>query len=314
MRNAGGNGRQRQPIRVGYLTGSGHTGSTLIALFMDAHPQIASVGETAFKRSVRRRRETRQRCSCGETYFTCPFWQRVFRDVKEDGYDLSPLNWSNEYKYENAWLNKTLSRYSSRRVIRALQNAAAAALPFHRGRVRHTNQVNVSFIRAVLDVARAEVFFDASKAPMRLHHLLEIPELDIRVVRLVRDVRGFAGSAKRRGQPIEDAATIWKNQQAVIADVTRDLPPERSFMLRYEALCENPRDWFRRLYAFLGVEVVDPPETVVPEQHHVLGNRIRKNKQLRIRTPDNWRQALTHDEVSRVLRIAADANESLGYV
>ena len=43
------------PIRVVYVAGSGHTGSTLLALLMDSHPEIACVGETSVKPKIRRR-------------------------------------------------------------------------------------------------------------------------------------------------------------------------------------------------------------------------------------------------------------------
>ncbi|HET9468064.1 MAG TPA: hypothetical protein VFO48_06630, partial [Vicinamibacterales bacterium] len=52
--------------RLVYLAGSGHTGSTLLALLMNAHPAVASVGEVAIKPKIRHKgNELRQKCSCG---------------------------------------------------------------------------------------------------------------------------------------------------------------------------------------------------------------------------------------------------------
>ena len=53
------------PLRVVYLAGSGHTGSTLIAMFVDAHPRIVSVGETALKRKAQWQAKTDLPCTCG---------------------------------------------------------------------------------------------------------------------------------------------------------------------------------------------------------------------------------------------------------
>ena len=36
-------------IPVVYVAGSGHTGSTLLALLLDSHPEICCVGETSIK-------------------------------------------------------------------------------------------------------------------------------------------------------------------------------------------------------------------------------------------------------------------------
>jgi hypothetical protein len=300
-------------LRVGYLAGSGHTGSTLLALFMDCHPQIVSVGETAMKSAVRSPSKPAQLCSCGRSISECGFWGRVFESVSRTGHELNAAKWSNDYRYESPLLHLALSRYSSVRSVRTLQNIAGRLLPFHRARVRRTNEVNVAFIRSVLQVAGADVFFDASKGPMRLRHLLGIPELELRVVRLIRDVRGFCSSAKRRGQAIEQAASAWNNRHRVLTDITKTVPEDRLMSLRYEDLCEDPFRRLKELQRFLQVEEKDPPEVVASHDHHVLGNRIRRHGAIRIRPADDWSKSLTATEIREVLRIAGRTNEQFGY-
>jgi hypothetical protein len=301
-------------LRVGYLAGSGHTGSTLVALLMDTHPQIASVGETAFTPPAQAKGQARQVCSCGETYFNCRFWQEVFATVNSDGHDFSPHRWSNDYRYANPWLHRTLTRYSSRPMVRWFQDVAADVLPLHRSRMQAVNRVNVSFIRAVLKVASADVFFDSSKRPFRLRHLLTVPELDVRVIKLVRDVRGFASSAKRRGQTVESAALSWSRDRGVIDDITRNVAADRTMILRYEDLCAQPDHTARELYTFLNVQAVATPEVIRPRDHHVLGNRIRLQETLQIRLNDRWKSELTPSEIESVLDIAGETNQCLGYV
>ncbi len=161
-----------KPLRVVYLAGSGHTGSTLLALFLDSHPRIVSVGETAFKRKQQRQRRTNVTCTCGLSYEDCPFWQQVFRGVSGAGFDFSPLEWSNDFRYQGRVAHKLLSRYSAKPAWRLLQKAVTAVLPAHQARMDRVRQVNVEFIRTVLSVAGADVFFDTSKRGMRLHQLL----------------------------------------------------------------------------------------------------------------------------------------------
>lgn len=300
-------------LRVGYLTGSGHTGSTLLALFMDTHSQIVSVGETAIKPGLRSGTTPAHLCSCGEPLENCCFWSRLFDEVGRSGYELNASNWSNDYRYDSRILHLLLSRYSSLRTVRALQNMAGSLLPFHRARVRRTDQVNVAFVRAVLKMARADVFFDTSKAPMRLWHLLRIREFDVRVVLLVRDVRGFCGSAKRRGQSVPDAATAWTNRQRILTDIAAGLPADRLTWLRYEDLCASPARSLKTLQQFLQVRVEDPPECVLSRDHHVLGNRIRRDGAVRIRPADDWSRTLTQSEIREALRIAGETNERFGY-
>lgn len=300
-------------LRVVYLAGSGHTGSTLIALFLDAHPRIVSVGETSFKRKVQRRGSTTAICTCGEPYTSCPFWQQVFRGVQEAGFSFDAAQWSNDFRYQGWLAHRLLSRYSARPALRMVQQAAAAVLPAHRARVDEVRRVNVEFIRTVMRVAGADVFFDTSKRVMRLRHLLETPELDVRVVTLVRDVRGYVSSAKKRGQAVPDAAMTWRKDQENIEHLTRTLPADRVMRLKYEDVCRDPRTWLKRTYAFCGVDAIDPPDAVVSSEHHVIGNNMRRNEEIRIRLDESWRRGLSAEEQARVLDIAGPLPSRLGY-
>jgi hypothetical protein len=300
-------------LPVVYLAGSGHTGSTLLALFLDSHPRIVSVGETAFKRKQQRQQRTNVTCTCGLSYEECPFWQQVFRGVNEAGFDFSPLEWSNDFRYQGRVAHKLLSRYSAKPAWRLLQKAAIAVLPAHQARLDRVRQVNVEFIRTVLRVAGADVFFDTSKRGMRLHQLLETPELDVKVVQLVRDVRGYASSAKKRGEPVAASALTWRRQLEAVEHITRELPEDRVMLLRYEDLCRDPRTWLKRAYAFCGAEAIDPPESVISREHHVLGNNMRQNEQIRIRFDESWRKLLTSEEQAAALAVAGPFHERFGY-
>ena len=302
-----------EKLRVVYLAGSGHTGSTLLALFVDAHPRIASVGETAFKRKLQGTAGAKLTCTCGTSYFECPFWQEVFRGVADAGYELSPLRWSNDFRYKGKLQHRLLTRYSARPAVRLVQRAAAAALPWHRARMARVRRVNVELIRTVLRVARADVFFDTSKEAMRLYHLVRIPELDVKVVRLVRDVRGYVASAKRRGGEIKDAALTWRADQQNLDQITGMMAPDRTMLLRYEDVCRDPQHWLRQIHAFCGVDPADPPASIASREHHVLGNSMRLNENIRIRLDEGWRNALTPDEQARAVAIAGAYHAKLGY-
>jgi hypothetical protein len=302
-------------LRVVFLSGSGHTGTTLLALFMDAHPQVTSVGEVAPTRKNQSQGEQAiqtLRCSCGQLCLECVFWQRVFQRMEEhDG--VSGYRWTHDYRYKHHLVHKMLSRSSHRASVQLFQRVAAAAFPAHRAWLAEADRTSVLFIQSVLGETGAEVFFDTSKNPARLARLLTLDRLDVRLVRIARDVRGFAGSAKRRGQPIEAAAGAWQNRQRIVARLANTMPPEKVFFLRYEDFCRNPGQWLRQLHAFVGVDVIEPPATVRPRDHHVLGNSIRLQQVLTIRAPDPWQERLTHDEIAAIMRVAGATNAKLGY-
>ena len=47
-------------------------------------------------------------------------------------------------------------------------------------------------------------------------------------------------------------------------------------LLRYEELCEAPSETLRRLYRFCGVTEIEPVTSTRSSEHHVLGNRLRR--------------------------------------
>ena len=130
----------------------------------------------------------------------------------------------------------------------------------------------------------------------------------------MRDVRGYAASAKRRGFPVFDAARTWQKDQLAFAAIARGLPAAQVHRLRYEDLCASPQATLGALWAFCGVRDILAPESVDAAQHHVLGNSMRMGGQIRIRLDQSWRERLDGHETQRILEIAGETNRKLGYV
>jgi hypothetical protein len=226
----------------------------LLALLMSAHPSVATVGEIAVKPKIRHKgRQLRQNCSCGALVGECRFWQCVFQKVNDQGLDFGPANWTNDYRFTNPLLHRIFTRDSSFALVRAFRSWVERYLPVYRQRITRIDRVNEAFVRAVIETAGAEVFFDTSKGPMRLARLLASSAFDLRVVTLVRDVRAYATSARRRGTSLRDAAETWRNDQLTIRAVTRELSHDRKLGVRYEDLCTNTSDTLRRLHDYCGV-------------------------------------------------------------
>jgi hypothetical protein len=173
--------------------------------------------------------------------------------------------------------------------------------------------VNIAFMQSALKLTCTEVFFDTSKALMRLSHLLRMPALDVQVVRVVRDVRAFANSYKSRGVSVEQAARHWKNYQVSADYLLNTAPSCRVLLMRYEDFCHDPFYWLKSLHTFLGVQPLDPPETITPNEHHIIGNHMRLQKITAITANHTWREKLSGTELRQILQIAGDMNERFGY-
>ena len=159
---------------------------------------------------------------------------------------------TNDYRFEHPLARRVQNRACLSAAGRRV-HWAAGHLPGYRERVSQIDSVNLAFMRAVLQVSGASVFGDTSKRLVRLVHLMRLPEIDIRLVLLVRDVRGYAASAKRRGFPVFDAARTWQKDQVVFAAIARGLPAAQVHRLRYEDLCASPQATLGALWAFCGV-------------------------------------------------------------
>jgi hypothetical protein len=284
-------------------------------MLLDSHPRMVSVGEISVKPKIRRRGDySDQRCSCAARIDQCPFWAQIFSAVTRQGLEFGATCWSNDYRSEHPLVHKLLSRLSSHRPVRALQRLADRYLPVHRARLARIDRINVAFVSAALQVAQADVFVDTSKDATRLYRLMQIAELDIKVVRLFRDARGYVASAKGRGKSIHDAAETWRKDQELIADVTSALPSDRQFALKYEDLCSDLPATLRRLHAFCEVEPTDPPSSLVSQEHHVLGNNMRAKGTINVRLDETWRSRLTDEEQESVLKVVGPMNAAFGYV
>ncbi len=306
--------RPSKRLPVVFVAGSGHSGSTLLALLLDAHPEIACVGEASVKPRIRRRGDSAQAvCSCGTRIGECPFWTEVFSLVQAQGLAFGASEWTNDYRFEHPFMQRLLNRACGSRSGRALIRGSASWLPGYRQRVSAIDAVNMAFMQAALTVSKARVFADTTKTMSRLLHLLRLPGLDIRVVGLVRDARGYAASAKRRGISPLDAAGTWRKDQEMIAALVRERPTLPFHQLRYEDLCASPDTVLRELWSFCGVQDVPIPQPLSATAHHVLGNSMRMAGDIRIRVDQTWRQRLDDAEAAAVLGVAGELNRALGY-
>jgi hypothetical protein len=301
-------------LSVTYVVGSSHSGSTLLAFLADQHPEIASVGETAVKRGIRwEGRAAATHCSCGRAIDACPFWAAIFADVSAAGMPFSVARWRTDYRFEHPWLDVLLTRETSPTAVRSARYWMMRHLPLLRSRAERVDRTNLAFVDAVLKRCGATVFFDTSKLLTRLTYLLDIAELDVRVVRLARDARGFAASAKRRGGSAVAAARVWRNDQAAIDRFFADRPDLPTLLVRYEDLCGRPADTLQRLWQFCGVEPMEPSAVIEADHHHVLGNSMRMRGTIHVRLDEAWRVRLGQEDERRVLEVAGAVNERLGY-
>lgn len=300
-----------QKLRLVYLVGTSHCGSTLLSTLVSSHPEIFSTSETGLSRESEAN-PAAFICSCGSPITECALWAEIAPKIRARGLPFSVSNWTNAYHYHNRFAYSALTTYRGRRWGH-VQQLADRWLPGHRGKVRLADQVNLAIIQESLAWSGKQVFFDGTKVLRRLQRLLQMPELDVRVLRIYRDPRAYVESMKKFQVSAREAATHWLRYQQTADELLASVPQERVFDLHYEQFCQHPQETYCRMQEFMQVACHDIPEKIVPREHHIMGNDVRLVESMHIRFNERWRTTLSDAEKAETLRIAQPIAARLGY-
>lgn len=271
--------RQERPTVI-YIAGAGRSGSTLLERTLGAMPRHVNVGELLdlFRRVAR----ADERCGCGELFSRCPFWTEVGA-VAFGGWDDAILT-------EFTELQVAVARQRRMPAVLRQQLQSTPSRELARYRALHR-----SLYAAILQVADADVVVDASKWPSQALALCG-EDIDLRVVNVVRDVRGVAYSMGKRDvirpqsgasgvvemdrRGVAEAAARWTLTQAETKLVSRFA--EHHTSLAYEDLVTHPRESVSRVLTDLGVPFdpewlahVGTDAIDLPSSHGLSGNPSR---------------------------------------
>ena len=297
--SAGITGKPGQPPIVVYIAGSGRSGSTLLERALGEIPGFVNVGELIDL--YRRTAAHDERCGCGQAFAQCPFWSRVG--------DRAFGGWPEQKISEIARLQGKVAR--QRRVPRLLAMRLAGAR--FRADVAAYGASYAGLYDAVVAEAGAACVVDASKWPVQALALAR-GGLDVRVIHLVRDVRGVAYSL---GKPdvsrphavteadvmshlgAAEAAARWVAVQSQAGLLRRcGLPVTR---MRYEEFVRHPRQAVEAALAGIGLPVpaahlahLGDGRVVLGTSHGLSGNPSRfRDGEITLRADETWRAGLS---------------------
>ncbi len=320
--------------RLVYLLAASHSGSTLTAMVLGAHPEVCTVGELKWTSMGN---VDQYRCSCGELIASCGFWRDVTSGMAKRGFDFDIAHARTDLRADATPFERKLLRPLHRGPFtEALRDAALLASPGWRGRLRGHQARNLALAQTVLELSGKKVIVDSSKIGLRLKYLSRTPGLDVKVIRVVRDGRAVAltytdpaqfadardprlkggGSGASRDHQrlsMEAAAREWRRSNEEAAEVLKQFDSSRWMQVHYEQLCGDPEGTLRRMFAFIGVDPAAARLDFRNTAHHVVGNGMRLDTQSEIRIDERWRQALNPSELHTFASVAGSLNRRLGY-
>jgi hypothetical protein len=324
---------QPQP-RLAYILAASHSGSTLLAMLLGAHPEACTVGE--LKGASRGHADT-YRCSCGERIRECAFWQKVSAAMQSRGHAYDVTSAGTDIKAIPGRYPQRLLRPLHRTPgLELVRDTLLNLSPAWRAHLRRTQARNAALVETLLEVSQARVLVDSSKTGLRLKYLLRNPRLDVRVLRLFRDGRGVSlthtnpaefadasaphlrsggtGGPGHTGLSMREAAALWKDSNAEADRITATLPASQCLTIRYEELCQNPAGTMAVICRFLELEPYDPGRDFrARKQQHVVGNGMRMDTTSEIRHDERWKTHLSAEDLKTFDRVAGDLNRHYGY-
>lgn len=323
--------------QLAYVLAASHSGSTLLSMLLGSHPQIATIGEMNLSPQAMGDLD-RYRCSCGQFIRQCGFWQRVPEAMRRRGVAFDLACAGTDYRsVQSPYARRLLRPMHRGKTAEGIRDLTLALSPAWRRQLPDIHKRNAALASTVAELAGAQVVVDSSKVGLRLKYLLRNPELDVRVIRLVRDGRavaltymdpaGFADASdpsKRAGGTggdrrdeqlsMHQAAYEWRRCVDEAEHVLRGLDRSRWIEVRYEDYCSDPDAALERIHRFLSVEPGRQPKQFRSVEQHVVGNGMRLDTTSEIRLDERWREVLTEEDLRTFDAVAGQMNRKYGYV
>jgi sulfotransferase family protein len=277
--------------KVLLVAGWGRSGSTLIGEMLGQAGGCIHVGEVRGIWGHMQPGST-SRCGCGKPHHRCPFWTEVFsrafpgessarfaelEEVQAERFRMRPAtSWSLRRELHSDSSSSALSRYAG--LLARLYSQIAA-------------------------VSGDQLIIDSSKTPGHARLVAELVEAPTYVLHLVRDPRAIAFSWQRRSiygrrfGPLS-SSFAWLAANLLSASLLRELPDQRSKVLRYEDFVADPQSTIESVSRWLDLSVaglrwLDDQSILLEPNHTIAGNPSRfVTGAVTIRPDDEWKSSL----------------------
>jgi hypothetical protein len=311
--------RPRSPdntkLTVVYIGAHDRSGSTLLDRLLGELPGCVSLGE--LRRLWDRGLGQNQLCGCGRPFRECPHWREVLAQA------FGSLSESRIEAMRHLSAEVGQIRHFPRLLS---QNRAR----WETGSLRSYVDVLGPLYRAIANVSRCTVMIDSSKDPVYAAALLAVPDLDVKLVHLVRDARAVAFSeqrqkpkpeihwraAVRKTKPVARTAFRWD----LSALMWRALAKRTgATFIRYEDLALSPADALAPLARSLGPRTSEGMDRLrhgahLGLAHTVSGASMRFHQgDLAVTLDAEWREAMTWKDRAVVTALTWPGLMRFGY-
>lgn len=261
-------------MKLIYITGLSHSGSTLLDLMLHAHTQLFSVGELKKLQHhfINNDRDSKRRCTCNSTLMDCNFWQQV-----------------NHYLLTNSkrQLHEIASDFNLKKID-----------------VNHDTFLTLD---AVSQISGKEYVIDSSKDLARLRAILKNKSFSTFTIHIVRNPSGQINSMLKADQRGHWKGRIFKKPfigfkkllflihkyNTVISSTRRLLGDKPHIEIHYEDLVNKPEETLSTILEKLGLNFETAQlNWAGTERHHLAGNRMRNKFTNELKIDNSWKTEL----------------------
>ncbi|WGH78715.1 sulfotransferase family protein [Jannaschia ovalis] len=294
--------------RIIYIAGYGRSGSTLLDMALGQHPDIFGSGEiSAMCRHVWRENEL---CACGARIRDCTVWGPIM------------AAWGKSYDPEEYFA-----------LQRTIEPLLAPARIFGGGKLAAYQAQTRAMFDAIRQVSGAPVILDSSKAPGRALALARDPEVDLRVIHLVRDARAVA-HAMNRAIPLDvekgvqkkivprsplRTALRWRMYNTMVERLRRSVPRDAFVRVRYEDFTRDTAGEMARIARAVDIDLAPIVAAIadgakIAPHHQMAGSRIRMRGPVELRFDDGWTRKMSEAAQRTVVLAARRQLTDYGYL
>jgi Sulfotransferase family len=289
-----------------FISSANYSGSTLLTMLMNCHPDVFSLGEFYQCYSIKDssiKDPLNFQCSCYQPLVKCDYWKAIHwklspyfeRNVDFENLSLTPV-FSN-----NHLINKFYLGFFNNALVSEIALRIGHFLPSKKRKLAGFIKAHNNYFDHVYEIVGKKCFVDESKNSvyglvLNKYHR----NRQLYIVHLYRHPLKVISSFKKY-YPSEDfvnkGLTHWFGHEKMFRRIFRKY--DNVIDVTYEAICNDPIIQLDLLYEKLGLESGHSTTDLKKTNHHIVGNTMRfLGNYDGVVSDHNWRDRLTNSEVT----------------
>ncbi len=250
---------KNKKMKIIFILGSGHCGSTLLDIVLSLNNEIFGLGEIGNinKNSV---------CSCGESLDGCSIWSKI----NFGNYDFLKIY---RFKKDFVFNKNNFISLKNKKIIKNREEII---------------RQNEKIYENILKISQSSIIIDSSKDIHRFEFLMQSDKIEPSILHIVRDGRAVAWSYYKKYKKCFRYILKWGLENLKIEILKRRYKAPFIFV-SYNEFTNNPELVLKNILKKLNLNNYNLDLKNIKVGHQISGNRMRFNKNIEIKEDEDWK-------------------------